>query len=822
MSSKEKLPAAIEEEAQQILADIRRHIITSLGNDPDPARLDTCYGGLARTIRDRMVERWLASQRRYYKQHVKRVYYLSMEFLPGRFLLNYIVNMGLREEVEKALEELNFSMEQLESQEWDAGLGNGGLGRLASCFLDSMATLKIPGYGYGIRYDYGIFHQTIENGWQVEQSDNWIRHGNPWEFMRGGYLYDVNFYGRTETHKDLDGRIRHRWLDTEVVKAMPYDTLVPGYCNDNISNMRLWTALSSENFNLTLFNQGDYAGAMEAKVRSEHISKVLYPSDDKREGRVLRLKQQYFLVAATLQDILRRFKKRNKDFNLLPQRAAVQLNDTHPTIAIAELMRLLLDHEDLEWEEAWNICVKVFSYTNHTVLPEALETWHVELLSQLLPRHMEIIFEINRRFLDEVAKTFPNQPDKLSSLSIISEGDTKRVRMAHLAIVGSHAVNGVAALHTRILREHLFYDFDQMYPGRLHNITNGVTPRRWLLQINPRLASLITSHIGDGWITKLDELAKLKDLAEDTDFRAAWYEVKQKNKTKLVTYVARKLKIAIDPQSMFDIQVKRIHEYKRQLLNILHAITLYQRMLDVPAIEAVPRTIVIAGKAAPSYFLAKLTIKLANSVADVVNHDPVVNDRLKVVFLPNYCISQAEKIIPAADLSEQISTAGMEASGTGNMKFAMNGALTIGTLDGANVEMQEEIGAENMFIFGLTADEVAEKKRNGYDPYSCVRADPELKKALTLIDSGHFSPQQKDLFKPILNGLLEHGDRYLVLADYRSYVDAQDRVDELYRDRDEWTRRSILNAASMGKFSSDRAIMEYVDNIWGTRPLAAD
>ena len=822
MSSKEQRPTATEEAVQGILADIRRHIITSLGNDPDPARLDTCYGGLARTIRDRMVERWLASQRRYYKQHVKRVYYLSMEFLPGRFLMNYIVNLGLRKEVELAMQELNFSMEQLESQEWDAGLGNGGLGRLASCFLDSMATLNVPGYGYGLRYDYGIFHQTIENGWQVEQSDNWTRHGNPWEFMRGQFLYDVHFYGRTESHKDIDGRTRHRWVGTEVVKAMPYDTLVPGYGTDNVGNMRLWAAVSSETFNLTLFNQGDYAGAMEAKVRSEHISKVLYPSDDKREGRVLRLRQQYFLVAATLQDILRRFKKRNKDWNLLPERAAVQLNDTHPTIAIPELMRLLLDLEDLEWEQAWNICVKVFSYTNHTVLPEALETWHVELLSQLLPRHMEIIYEINRRFLEDVARVFPNQPDKIARLSIISEGDTKRVRMAHLAIIGSHAVNGVAALHSHILRERLFFDFNQMYPGRLHNITNGVTPRRWLLQINPGLAELITAKIGDGWITRLDELARLKPLADDPAFRAAWAAVKQKNKQRLVAYIARKVKIAVDPQSMFDVQVKRIHEYKRQILKILHAITLYQRILDDTSAAIAPRTIIIAGKAAPSYFLAKLSIKLANAVADVVNHDKAVQDRLKVIFLPNYCVSQAEKIIPAADLSEQISTAGMEASGTGNMKFAMNGALTIGTLDGANVEMLEEIGKENMFIFGLTADEVEEKKRSGYDPYACVRNDHELKMALSLIDSGRFSPQQKDLFKPLLNTLLEHGDRYLVLADYRAYVDAQDRVDQLYRDQDEWTRRSILNTAAMGKFSSDRAIMEYVEKIWGTRPLDAD
>ena len=820
MGSKD--PVAIEEEAQRILADIRRHIINDLGNDPDPPRLDTCYGGLARTLRDRMVERWLNSQRRYYKQHVKRVYYLSMEFLPGRFLKNYIVNLKLREEVERALTTLSFSLEELESQEWDAGLGNGGLGRLASCFLDSMATLNVPGYGYGIRYDYGIFHQTIENGWQVEHSDNWIRHGNPWEFMRSQFLYDVHFYGHTEAQRDIEGRERHQWVDTEVVKAMPYDTLVPGYGTDNVSNMRLWTAVASEDFNLTQFNQGDYTGAMEAKVRSENITKVLYPSDEKREGRLLRLKQQYFLVAATLQDILRRFKKRNHDFTQLPELAVVQLNDTHPTIAIPELMRLLIDIEGLEWEDAWAICTRMFSYTNHTVLPEALETWPVELLSQLLPRHMEIIYEINRRFLVEVARRYPKDSDKLARMSIIAEGDVKKVRMAHLAIVGSHAVNGVAELHTHILKEQVFQDFDELFPGRIINVTNGVTPRRWLLQINPGLAELITRHIGDGWITDLRELEQLKPLAEDPAFRRAWQSVKHLNKERLVNYIARKVNTTVNSHSLFDVQVKRIHEYKRQLLNLLHAITLYQRIRDNPSLDMVPRTIILAGKAAPAYTLAKLIIKLANSVAERVNHDPQVQDRMKVVFLPNYCISQAEKIIPAADLSEQISTAGLEASGTGNMKFALNGALTIGTLDGANVEMQEEIGAENLFIFGKTAEEVVARREEGYDPYACVRQDIELKKVLTLIDSGEFSPGQKDLFKPVLRTLLDHGDHYMVLADYRAYVDTQDRVAALYENRDEWVRRSILNTAAMGKFSSDRSILEYVENIWQTHPILPD
>lgn len=808
-----------KDNAQKLLQDIQKHIVTTLGNDYRYPRKGTYFSGLAYAVRDRLVERWLESQRDYYDQETKRVYYLSMEFLPGRFLMNYVTNLELEQEVKETLKGLDFNLEELEDEEWDAGLGNGGLGRLASCYMDSMATLKIPGYGYGIRYDYGIFHQKIINGYQVEQSDNWVRHGTPWEFARRGFLYDVNFYGRSEMYKDIDGIVRHRWVDTENVKAMACDVLIPGYGTENVNNMRLWAAVSSEDFSLTHFNKGDYTGAMEAKVLSENLSKVLYPSDEKDEGKELRLKQQYFLVAATFQDIIRRFKKHNKNFKLLPDEVAVQLNDTHPTIAIPELMRLLVDIEGLTWEAAWDICVRTFAYTNHTVLPEALETWPVERLGKVLPRHLEIIYEINHRFLQDVEMRFPHEPELLSKLSIIEEGVHKKVRMANLAIVGSHKVNGVAALHSKILKESLFKEFDRCFPGKIINITNGVTPRRWILQSNPKLSALISEHIGKEWITNLFELKKLEHLAENPEFQKAWREVKLANKERLIKYIHRKTGLDVSAGMMFDVHVKRIHEYKRQLLNILHIIALYARLKENPNLDMVPRVAIYAGKAAPAYAMAKLIIKLINSVAKVVNNDPAVCGKLKVVFLPNYCISSAEKIIPATDLSEQISTAGLEASGTGNMKFALNGALTIGTLDGANVEMLEEIGEENMFIFGLKAHEVEEKKKGGYNPYEVVQNDPELKKALTLIHTNRFSEEEPGLFQPIIESLLEHGDKFFVLEDFRSYVNAQDKAEKLYKDSFEWTKKSILNVARMGKFSSDRSILEYAENIWGIEPL---
>jgi starch phosphorylase len=785
-----------------------------LGNDFFPPRRDTYYNGLAYYVRENLIGKWLSAQRSFYSNDAKRVYYLSMEFLPGRFLKNYVLNLQLEEECMKALEGSGFTLEDLEEEESDPGLGNGGLGRLASCYMDSMASLNISGYGYGIRYDYGIFNQAIRNGCQIEECDNWLRKGNPWEIARRNFLSTVCFYGRSESYTDETGRLRYRWVNTDKVNAMACDTLIPGWGSDAANNMRLWAATSSRAFNMQFYNQGDYIRAMEAKVLTENISKVLYPSDEEEQGKELRLKQQYFFVAATFEDIMRRFTKHhNGSFKEFPERVAVQLNDTHPSISIPELMRLLMDEQGLGWDEAWDICVKTFAYTNHTVLPEALESWPVKLMSRLLPRHMEIIYEINHRFLEEVARRYPEDNERLSRMSLIYEGRTKRVRMAYLAIVGSHSVNGVAALHTRILKESLFKDFDEFFPGRFINITNGITQRRWLLQANPGLSELITSVIGPGWIHDLSLLKGLIPFARDEKFRASWQEAKRKSKKLLAEYILRSTGISVQVDSLFDIQTKRIHEYKRQLLNVLHVITLYNRFRQNPE-AAVPRTVIFGGKAAPGYFMAKLAINLINSVAQVVNTDPLVKGKLKVAFLPNYCVSQAEKIIPAADLSEQISTAGMEASGTGNMKFALNGALTMGTLDGANIEIMEEVGGENIFIFGLTVEEVSEMRSCGYNPRHYYDNDPELRQAVDMIGSGHFSAGRPDLFAPVSRALLDEGDHYFVMADYRSYIQAQERAGKVYLDREEWTRRSIMNTANMGKFSSDRAVMEYADKIW--------
>ena len=797
--------------------DIKSHIMLTLGNDYFTPKKSLYYKGLAYSVRDRLIERWLKTQRSYYDKTTKRIYYLSLEFLPGRFLMNYIVNMNIKDECNKTLEKVGFTLEDIEEEEWDAGLGNGGLGRLASCFMDSIATLKIPGYGYGIRYDYGIFFQTIVNGYQVERCDNWIRDRNPWEIKRGSSLYEVKFYGRSEPYMGNDRRLRYRWVDTDNVMAMACDIFIPGYGNDNVNNMRLWAATSSREFDLKYFNRGDYIGAIEAKVMSENISKVLYPSDEMEHGRELRLKQQYFFVSATFQDIIRRFKKKNSTFDKFPDEVGVQLNDTHPAISIPELMRILMDEEELEWDKAWNICSRTFAYTNHTVLPEALELWPVDLFEKLLPRHLEIIYEINHRFLKIVKERYPGNQEIMSRLSLIQEGHDRRIRMAHLAIVGSHSVNGVSKLHTDIIRNGLFKKFDELFPGRIKNITNGISPRRWLLQANPALSRLITSVIGSGWITDLYRLKELIPYADDPEFCVAWRKVKKENKARLAKYVMHKVGININPDTLFDVHVKRIHEYKRQLLNILHVITLYNRLKEKPESKVVPRTIIFSGKASPGYFLAKLIIKLINSVAEIVNNDPDVNKKLKVIFLPNYCISKAEKIIPASDLSEQISTAGTEASGTGNMKFAINGALIIGTSDGANIEIMEEVGEENIFIFGLKAEEIEGLKRGNYNPYNYYLNDPELKKALDMINYDYFSPEQPGLFVPIREALLDWGDQYFVLADYRQYVQKQEEASSIYRDATEWTRRTILNTANMGKFSSDRAILEYARKVWGLK-----
>jgi len=817
MKRGDKHPDPAGETCNTLKDNIQRHIISILGNDYHPPRKDTFYNGLAYCVRDRLIERWLSSQRSYYEMGDKRVYYLSMEFLPGRFLKNYIINLDIEKECIEALKGSDFTLEDLETEENDPGLGNGGLGRLASCFLDSLASLNIPSYGYGIRYDYGIFFQKIVNGWQVELCDNWFRKGNPWEIDRRGFLYTVKFYGRSDRYIDESGNMRCQWVEADTVDAMACDILIPGFGTYIVNNMRLWAAISSFEFNMEFYNHGDYMKAMEVKMLRENITKVLYPSDEVEQGRMLRLKQQYFFVAATFQDIFRRFRKLKEPFSRLPDMIAVQLNDTHPAISVAELMRLLLDDERLGWDEAWDITVRTFAYTNHTVLPEALEKWPVEMIGKLLPRHLEIIYEINHRFLDDIANRYTGDTGRLERMSLIEERPVKSVRMAHLAIVGSHSVNGVAELHTKILKTSLFRDFDEFFPGRIRNVTNGITQRRWLLQANPSLSELITSKIGPEWITDLYQLKKLVPLAGDPEFRTAWMDVKKANKALLGKYILRKTGITVDESSLFDVQIKRIHEYKRQLLNILHVITLYNRLKNDPNIKMVPRTVIFSGKAAPGYFFAKLIIKLINDISRTINSDPEVSRKLKVVFLPNYCISQAEKVISAADLSEQISTAGMEASGTSNMKLALNGALTIGTLDGANIEIMEEVGQENMFIFGLKTDEVNSIRSNGYNPWDYYHNDAELRKALDMIGWGYFSTEKKDLHMPIFNALLQGGDRYLILADYRSYLQAHEAAETAYIDEEDWTRRSILNTANMGKFSSDRSVREYAEHIWGIK-----
>lgn len=806
-------------EADRLKQDIYHHIRFNLGLDPEEMNRYTCFMGLAFSVKDRLISQWIKTQKSCRETLSKKVFYLSLEFLPGRFLKNYLVSLGMEELAREVLSDLGFDLDALEEEEWDAGLGNGGLGRLASCYMDSIARLRLPGYGYGIRYDFGIFYQVLKDGYQKEKSDNWMRRGNPWEIIRFENIHRIKFYGASEHYTDIHGNKRCRWVNTEDVMAMACDIMVPGINDGFVTNMRLWTATSSREFDLEFFNKGDYIGAAEAKVLSESISKVLYPSDEMEKGRELRLKQQYFFVSATLQDIITQYLADHQSFEPFSDWAAIQLNDTHPSIAIPELMRLLMDEHGLAWEESWSICEKTFAYTNHTVLPEALETWSVPLIGRLLPRHLEIIYEINRRFLDYLVTHYPDEPGLSQRLSIIQEGDEKKVRMAHLAIAGSHSVNGVAALHSHILKTSLFKEFNRVFPLRIRNVTNGITPRRWLYQSNPDLSELITSVIGPGWVSDLDLLKKLIPFADDPSFQSQWKKVKLENKKRLARYTLRKTGMGVNPNMLFDMHAKRMHEYKRQLLNILHVILLYNRIRENPDDCDVNRSFFFAGKAAPAYFQAKLIIKLITSVSQAINNDPLARGKLSVVFLPNYCISQAEKLIPAADISEQISTAGLEASGTGNMKFALNGALTIGTLDGANVEIMEEVGQDNIFIFGLKADEVVKKKQEGYNPRMYYEENPELKKVIDMIDSGYFSPGEPQLFYPIVRSLLDQGDYYLVLADFASYTEAQKRVAMTYQDQKQWTRMSILNTANMGKFSSDRAVLEYAKDIWGATPL---
>jgi starch phosphorylase len=794
------------------------HLEFTLVKDHYTVTGDDAYYALSLAIRDRLVRRWIRTQRVYMDKDVKRVYYLSLEYLMGRLLGNALINLDYYQECFEMLKKDGYSLEDILEFEHDMGLGNGGLGRLAACYLDSMATLELPAFGYGIRYEYGIFKQEIENGYQVEYADNWLSKGNPWDILRRNLVYRVKFYGRTISKPNPDGTFSFEWVDTEDVLAVAYDVPIPGYKNNSVNNLRLWQAKAASEFEFADFNRGNYVEAVAAKNEGETISKVLYPNDTYVEGKFLRLKQQYFFVSATLQDIIRKFKIDHKSFDQFAEKNCIQLNDTHPVIAIPELMRILIDEEKYSWEDAWEITTKTFAYTNHTVVPEALEEWSEPIFAELLPRHLQIIYEINRRFLEEVKKTYSKDQKILDKLSIISPGTDKRVRMANLAIVGSFAINGVAALHTEILKSRIFPDFYKLYPNKFFNVTNGITPRRWLKTANPALSSLISEKIGEEWVKDLSKLKKLEKFVKDEQFIESWQNVKWLNKKLLIAYIESEYDIKINPDSMFDVQIKRFHEYKRQLLNVFHIITLYNRIKANPKIEMVPRTIIFGGKAAPAYYAAKMVIKLINCVADVINNDPDVGDKLKVVFLKNYSVTLAEKIIPASDLSEQISVAGLEASGTGNMKFALNGALTIGTMDGANVEIREEVGDKNIFIFGLLADEVVKLKSNSYNPKEYYEKNTNLKQVVDMIATNYFNPKEHGIFDDMIRGLM-NVDYYCLFADYQSYIDAQDKVSELYLNQTEWTKKSIYNVARVGKFSSDRSVGEYAKKIWKVKPV---
>lgn len=794
------------------------HLYYNQGKDQRFATPHDDYMALARTVRDRLVQRRIKTAQTYFEQDSKMVFYLSLEFLMGRQLGNNLINVGLYEPARQMLQALGIDLEDLIEQEAEPGLGNGGLGRLAACFLDSLATLEMPAMGYGIRYEFGIFHQAIQDGWQVEYPDKWLSFGNPWEIPRPDYRVEVKLGGYTRAYRDEQGNYRVDWVPKRTVLGTPYDIMVPGYHSDTVNTLRLWKAVASEEFDFQAFNAGDYIHAVANKTHSENISKVLYPNDNTPQGRRLRLEQQYFFVACSLQDIIRLYLRKHPTFEQFPDKVAIQLNDTHPALGIAELMRLLVDEYGLPWEKAWASTQRTFAYTNHTLLPESLECWPVSLLGRLLPRHLELIYEINHRFLGEVQARHPHDETRLAQLSLIQEGAEKQVRMAHLACVGSHSINGVAELHSHLVRQELLSGFYQLWPEKFNNKTNGVTPRRWLLLSNPRLSYLITEKLGRDWILDLNDLHQLERWADDPEFQHRWRHIKQENKQDLATYIDYHNGIPVNGQSIFDVQVKRIHEYKRQLLNVLYILTLYHRLKRHPALDIVPRTFIFAGKAAPGYAMAKLIIKLINVVADRVNSDPDVDGRIKVVFLADYSVSLGQLVYPAADLSEQISTAGKEASGTGNMKFAMNGALTIGTLDGANIEIREAVGAENFFLFGHTAEQVADLKHKGYYPLGYFHTHSDLQDILHNLLSGYYYPRSPDVFHPLVNSLL-YRDDYLLLADYQSYLERQAEVEQAYRDPARWTRMSILNTARTGRFSSDRTIQEYAREIWGVRPV---
>ncbi len=801
---------------KQAILDNLYHI---QGRIPILASRNDWYMAVSYTVRDRMLEQFIHSIQGLARPKIKIASYLSAEFLMGPHLGNNLLCLGITDEMRDAVKELGQDLNDLLDQEEEPGLGNGGLGRLAACYMDSLASLNMPAIGYGIRYEFGIFDQEIRYGWQIEKTDKWLSLGNPWEICRPEIAYTVNFGGHTEHQQDENGNYRVRWVPNRVVKGVAYDTPVPAYRDDTIDLLRLWKSEAVESFDFEAFNVGDYYKAVDQKIVSETVSKVLYPNDEPEIGKTLRLAQQYFFVSCSLQDMINIQRLRGKDLDKFHESFAVQLNDTHPSIAIAELMRLLVDEHQMDWDKAWKITQKTMAYTNHTLLPEALEKWPLSLFSRTLPRHTEIIYEINKRFLEDVRKKFPGDDGRISRLSLIDEQGDRYVRMAHLAAVGSHHINGVAALHSDLLTRTVLKDLFDMYPKRFTNVTNGVTPRRWVALSNPGLSALLRRTIGDGWIRNFeDEIRKIEPFVKDMSFRKEWARIKRGNKVKLAAIIEERTGIEIDPDSLFDVQVKRIHEYKRQHLNVLHIVTLYNRIKKDPRINVVPRTFIFGGKAAPGYFMAKLIIKLINSVAEVVNNDQDVAGRLKVAFFPDFNVKNAHYIYPAADLSEQISTAGKEASGTGNMKFSMNGALTIGTLDGANVEIREEVGADNFFLFGLTAEEVLELKTKGYAPRSFYESNENLREAIDQIRSGHFSRGNGELFMPLVDNLLNH-DPFLLLADYQSYLECQDKVSGAYLDQDHWVLMSILNVARMGKFSSDRSIREYCEKIWKVKPL---
>ncbi|BAO45193.1 glycogen/starch/alpha-glucan phosphorylase [Thiolapillus brandeum] len=812
----DKLP----NDAKALEHDFRRYLVHHLG------RFLGCnplyfYEALSLTVRDRIMTDWRNTWLEHRRPDQRRAYYLSLEFLIGRALGNHLLNMDIRDESAEAIQNFSLVLEEVQTEEPDAGLGNGGLGRLAACFLDSCATLKLPVLGYGLRYEYGMFRQHIENGYQVEEPDHWLRNANPWELERAEYTQTVHFGGHTEHFLNRRGEPRTRWVDTEDVLAIPFDVPVSGYHNGVVNTLRLWKATATDEFNLDEFNAGSYPESVAAKNDAEHITMVLYPNDSSENGKELRLRQQYFLASASLQDIMRQWEANHgDDFSDFATYNVFQLNDTHPAIAVAELMRLLMDEKKMQWEQAWEITRNTMAYTNHTLLPEALERWSVHLFERLLPRLLEIIYEINARFLKEVAIHWPGDSERRRRMSIIDENDGKSVRMAYLAIVGSFSVNGVAELHSNLLKQGLFRDFYDLWPEKFNNKTNGVTPRRWIAHANPEMTALISKHIGDGWISDLSRIDKLKPLAapEHRDFHRAWANAKRSNKQELATLVKQECGVDFPVDSLFDVQVKRIHEYKRQLLNVLHIVHLYNRIRRGDTRDWTNRCVLIGGKAAPGYFMAKRTIKLINNVADIINCDPAVGDRLKVAFLPNYRVSSMEVIAPATDLSEQISTAGKEASGTGNMKFMMNGALTIGTYDGANIEILDAVGEENFFLFGLRVEEVEEMRRD-YDPRGIIAADEDLAAVFHLLESGHFNIDEPGIFDQLIAAMKDPRDPWMTVADFRSYVDAQEQVSCAYQDQETWVRKSILNTASSGFFSTDRTMQEYNRDIWKLRPM---